>query len=172
MTFEPLTVTAPQKTDETGIKASLVAMRGSEAKLRLIIASATAKNFGWSAGDGIQVQIGKGEHHGMLRLRKNNSVACAKLAGRTVGRSAEMFWLALGHQPTFVNRAEKSSPCHWEKLADNWIEITLPAWARETGLKPQQARPHPAPSGPREKRNVTAELMGDPPPGRSALPAK
>lgn len=151
----------------TGVKASLKRTNKSAARLSLTISSATGEGLGWSGGDKIEVMIGEGEHHGLIRLRKNNSAGQAELAYREMARGA-WFSLRLGHQPAFVDRSESAAWCQWEKVEDGWIEVVLPTWADETAPSQKPTRQPPAATAPTPARgaNVTAALMGDPEPGR------
>lgn len=153
----------------TGVKAILRQSKRSAATLSFTFSEAISKQFAWSNTDGVEIMIGEGEHHGLIRVRKNNSAAVAHLDRRETGKGA-WFSLKLGHQPAFVDRSEPAAWCQWEKVEDGWIEIVLPKWADETA--PNRKPQHPmiaarAPVAPqRPKRSVTASLMGDPEPGR------
>lgn len=88
----------------TGIKAMLRKQK-ADAKLTISLSERVGNELGWRDGDKLEVLIGDGEHHGLLRLRKNNSVGVATVSHRKTTRGG---WLAipLGHQAAFVNRAE------------------------------------------------------------------
>lgn len=162
----------------TGIKATL-SKKKSPARLRLTVSEADAKAFGWAPDDRIEVLIGEDEHHGLIRIRKNNSTGQARADYRKLVRGA-FFSVQLGHQPRFVDRSEPASWCQWETTEDGWIEIVLPKWASETNPKraqatgsvpskavpPADARPAMPSPGRGASRSVTASLMGDPDPGR------
>lgn len=153
----------------TGIKVALRQSTKSPAKMSFSISETVGKKLGWSDGDKIEVMIGDGEHHGLLRLRKNNSVGQATVERREAAKGA-WFSLKLGFQPAFVDRSEAAAWCQWEE-ADGWIEIVLPKWADETApnRKLHQAPPvrpaQPAPA----RQSVTSSLMGDPAPGRREM---
>ncbi|MGE0232690.1 MAG: hypothetical protein AB7O39_03300 [Flavobacteriaceae bacterium] len=171
---------APSNTG-TGLKVSLKRTNKSSARLSMTISEAVAKNLDWADGNKIEVMIGEGEHHGLIRLRKNNSAGQAEVQRRETGKGA-WFSLRLGHQPAFVDRSEAPRWCQWEAIEDGWVEIVLPSWADETGPRRDHgkagaamvgvtARNGGAPARP-AGADVTGALMGDPPPGRSALAQK
>lgn len=158
----------------TGIKAILRQTKKSAAMLSFTFSEATGKQLGWSDGDGVEIMIGEGEHHGLIRVRKNNSAAAqAKLERKETGKGA-WFSLKLGHQPAFVDRSEPGAWCQWEKVEDGWVEIVLPKWADETGpARKRDASPVARPPQPaRRGVDVTAQLMGDPEPGRRQVVEK
>ena len=154
--------------------------------------------LGFKDGDKIDVLVGNGDHHGIVRIRKDEAgeAVCEELATKFTYQR-----IKLGHQPQFVNRNTGMLWCKWEALDgedEGWIEIILPTWADETN--PLRKKPDlPAPQAPLRvapsekalaeakayrspavtaartqkqeppKRNVTAGLMGDPPPGRREM---
>jgi hypothetical protein len=158
----------------TGVKCSLRQTKKSAAAMTLFINPVVAKTFDFADGNKLEVMIGDGEHHGLIRLRKNNSVGEATVVGRETGNGA-FFQIKLGHQPAFIDRSEPSAWCQFEQVEDGWVEIVLPKWADETA--PRKAaqpngvtRPAAAPPAPvAPKRQVTAAVMGDPPPGRRQM---
>lgn len=157
----------------TGVKAILRQSKKSPAALSFTFTEAVGKKLSWSDGDGVEVLIGEGEHHGLVRIRKNNSAAVTKIQRRETGKGA-WFSLKLGHQPTFIDRSEAPAWCQWEAVEDGWLEIVLPKWADETAPSKAKAAapasPHPTSAKPaRRGIDVTAQLMGDPPPGRREM---
>lgn len=177
MAFELAKIELKAPSVGTGIKAGLKKMRSASAKLSLTFTPVAITELGWSAGDKIVVQIGSGEHHGIIRLQKNNSKGQAELAAKEAGKGGVYYSLPLGHQSLFVDRGETGRWCQWEKLESGEIEVVLPRWADETARKavqradPPQTRPAAQPT-PAPARSVTSSLMCDPPPGRSALSQK
>jgi hypothetical protein len=158
----------------TGIKASIRKGKSTGAKMSLGVTTATAKDLDWTDGNMLDVMIGEGEHHGLIRVRKNNSVGEAKVERRETAKGS-WFQVQLGCQPAFVDRSEAQRWCQWEKVEDGWIEIVLPKWADETAPTKSKALPsstslphRPAPA----RQTVTASVMGDPPPGRREMLAK
>ncbi|WP_457663971.1 hypothetical protein [Sinorhizobium medicae] len=156
--------------DGTGIKAGLRGSAKAPAKLTLIVNTSVAKRLGWLAGDKLEVLLGEADHHGLIRVRKNNSVGLAVVEKKGNGK-VEYFSIRLGHQALYVNRSEASRWCQWDEV-DGWLEIKLPRWSLET--KPGKGKAEePAIAAPIRSRpsgnSVTSSLMGDPPPGRSAL---
>lgn len=180
MAFVKATINFTPASIGTGVKCLLRKGKASAAAMSFTINATIAKQANIGDGDGIDVMLGEGEHHGLVRLRKNNSVANTKAEERTTGKGA-FFLIKLGHQPAFVDRSEPSAWCKWEKVEDGWLEIVLPKWADETApnkvkradgganvmtahhninTKSLAAQP---------KQNVTASLMGDPAPGRREM---
>lgn len=175
MAFERAKIEIKAASVGTGVKVSLTKMRASVAKMKFSFSETVAKNLQWSPSDKIEVMIGNGEHHGILRMRKNNSAGDAEFIHRNALKGG-YFQIALGHQPAFVDRAESARWCQFETVEDGWVEIILPKWADETGPARQKvaAAPvvHTSPQLMQPKRNVTASAMGDPPPGRREMLAK
>lgn len=181
----------------TGIKCLLRKGKNSPATITFTINAAAAKQANIADGDGIEVMIGEGEHHGLVRIRKNNSAADTKAEERTTGKGA-FFQVKLGHQPAFVDRSEPSAWCQWEKVEDGWIEIVMPKWADETApnRKTVKGRNLTVGNVPADRaasvkdivgdkrsgislaptsgtrKSVTANLMGDPAPGRREMMQK
>ena len=173
MAFTRATIQIRPATIGTGIKVSLKRTNKSAAMMSFTIGDHVGKSLGWAGDDKIEVLMGDGEHHGLVRLRKNNSIGDAVAVHRETPKGA---WLTvrLGHQPAFVDRSESSSWVQWEKIEDGWVEIVLPKWADETAPNRRSAAPpshatatHPVQPAP--KRSVTSAVMGDPPPGRREM---
>jgi hypothetical protein len=174
MGFERAKIVVKQAAIGTGVKVSLAKLRGNTAKMKFSISEQVAKSFGWAGGDKIEILIGNGEHHGIIRLRKNNSVGDAEVVHRKANKG-DYFQLALGYQAMFVDRAEESRWCQFEQIDEGYVEIVLPRWADETA---PAKKPAPAPIigkpvvQPPRGGQVTANLMGDPPKGRREMLAK
>lgn len=176
MTFAPFAVATKPASAGTGISASLKLVRKATlARLSLAINAATAATLGFSDKDMLEVLIGAEEHHGLIRLRKNNSVGTAVVSRRNGMKSTTYFAVALGHVPNFVNRSEAKRWCQFEQVEQGWVEIVLPSWADETGkvkrLPPPAAGHVQAPVAKRSS-GIIGGMMGDPPPDRSALNAR
>jgi hypothetical protein len=186
MAFVKATIEFKPASVGTGIKCSLRKGKTSPAAITFSLNTAIAKQASIADGDGIEVMIGEGEHHGLIRIRKNNSAANTKAEERTTGKGG-FFLIKIGHQPAFINRSESSAWCQWE-VEDGWIEIVLPKWADETrpgkradggaNIKTTHTNINTAPlskslplSKPQAK-SVTASLMGDPAPGRREMMQK
>ncbi|TPN11715.1 hypothetical protein [Mesorhizobium sp. B2-1-2] len=184
MAFVKATISFKPASVGTGIKCILRKGKASPATTSFSINATIAKQASIADGDGIEVMIGDGEHHGLIRIRKNNSAADTKADGRTTGKGA-FFLIKLGHQPAFVDRSEPSAWCQWELVEDGWIEIVLPKWADETAPNRKRAdgdrsvtvngvtKALHANAGTTtlsaRKQSVTAGLMGDPPVGRREM---
>jgi hypothetical protein len=159
----------------TGIKMSLRKGTKSAAKMTVGVSLSTAKELGWSDKDKIEVLIGEAEHHGLMRLRKNNSAGEAACTKRETAKGA-WFQVQLGHQPAFVDRTEAARWCQWQKIEDGWIELVMPKWADETAprkpvsvnqeIRPDRRAPEPVR---RTVSTATSAIMGDPPPGRREM---
>jgi hypothetical protein len=182
MAFERAKIEIKPASVGTGIKVTLGKVRGADAKMKFSFSASVAKTLGWADGDKIEVMIGNGEHHGLLRMRKNASVGEAVLTHRNALKGG-YFALGLGHQPMFVDRSEPGRWCQFEIVEDGFVEIVLPKWADETGPTKQKIAvsplPNPLASKPpvqtapaQAKRSVTSNLMGDPPLGRREMLAK
>ena len=184
MGFQRVTInTAAPASTGTGVKVCL-RKRKSQASMIFSIRSDIAKRLGWADGDKLEVLIGDGSDHGLVRLRKNNSGGDALVTFRKALKAVTYVVVSLGHQSAFVDRAESGRWCQHEDVEDGYLEIVLPRWADETGpkqaAKPAAASPPAAaptarpapPAKPNPARAVTAAIMGDPPPGRREMLAK
>lgn len=185
MAFERAKIEIKSPSVGTGVKVTLSKFKASSAKMKFTFSDAVAKSLGLGDGDKIEVLIGSGEHHGLIRIRKNASVGEAVLNHRKALKGG-YFSLDLGHQPAFVDRSEAGRWCQFETLEDGFVEIVLPRWADETG--PTRLKMATAPvaalrppvdqaiaksiAKPAPPRTVTSSLMGDPPPGRREMLAK
>lgn len=176
MAFERAKIVIKTASVGTGIKVKLNKGKVSAAAMVFIISAATAKALEWSKGDKIEVLIGTDGDHGLLRVRKNNSIGQVELIEQSTAKGS-WFKLVLGHQEQFVDRTEAAAWCQFETLADGFTEIVLPKWADETAPS-RKAKTMPlAPISKQEiisppaksRSNVTADLMGDPPPNRRAI---
>lgn len=172
--FRPAVIHTKSASIGTGLKVRLQRAKTSPAKLVFVASAAVVSQYGWSVGDKLEVLIGEQDHHGLIRVRKNNSVGIVTISKKG-GGGKEYFTFSLGHQPLYVDRAEASRWCAFVGV-DGWVEITLPGWAKETAPAISQKAVQPvatSPRGPQARArafgDVTANLMGDPPPGRSAL---
>jgi hypothetical protein len=162
----------------TGLKVALRKAKAGPTNMGLTILEDVGKKLGWSDMDKLEVMVGDGQHHGLLRLRKNNSVGTALVVGKKAIHDSYYLKVGLGHVPGFVDRSEAARWVRFEEAAEGWVEITLPLWAAETapagesrGIAVRPAAVAQAAAFERPKRNATSSLMGDPPPARSALAA-
>lgn len=194
MAFVKATIDFKPASIGTGIKCSLRKGKASAATITFSINVVAAKQASIGDGDGIEVMIGEGEHHGLVRIRKNKSAANTKAELCTTGKGA-FFRVKIGRQPAFVDRSEPSAWCQWEMVEDGWLEIVMPRWADETApgrkktdghsqtvsilaekradgslnIKTTHTGINTKPLSALPKRNVTADLMGDPAPGRREM---
>lgn len=174
---------APQKSASgTGFTVSLRKGKSGKAKMNFTLRPDMAAPFGWTPGDKLEVMVGEGEHHGLVRFRKNNSVGSVEVIKRAGVHNSHYFTLTLGHLPAYIDRSEPKKWINVEAVEDGWVEFVLPSWADETA--PRKAGQTPAQpvttsraiaeaaNFKRPTRSVTAGMMGDPPAGRSALAEK
>lgn len=173
MSFTSFTVVTRPAATGTGFAASLKRIKGAPAVLTFTLREGVAAALGWGDGDVLAVQLGEEEHHGLVRL-KPDAGGSARAVRRVAGGRAAGAYLSvsLGHVPAFVNRAEPKKWCQFEALDDGWVEVVLPSWADDTGIKRTRvALPSAATLmiAPRHGGGLSGRLPGDPPPGRSAL---
>lgn len=180
MAFERAKIVVNAASVGTGIKVTLRKGKKGAAAMVFSVKGEIAKALGWAEGDKLEVLIGTGGDHGLLRFRKNNSTGDAVVKFKKAMKAVTYATISLGHQSAFVDRAEAGRWCQHESVEDGYLEIVLPRWAEETGPKRQQvaapsapspSRPVPQPPAP-AKRAVTASVLGDPPPGRREMLAK
>lgn len=159
----------------TGVKATLRKSKTKPASLGLTLTDQVAAELGWADGDKLEVLIGDGAQHGLVRLRKNNSVGTAVVEGKKAIHDSHYFRITLGNVSSFVNRSEGAKWVQFEKVDEGgWVEVVMPSWADETAPKKGEL-PRVSPSiavaanFERPRRDNTASIMGDPPAGRSAL---
>ncbi len=171
MAFERAKIVIKQASTGTGVKVSLAKVRGAQAKMKLSVNDALARTFGWADGDKLEVLLGTDEHHGIIRMRKNNSVGDAVVTYRKALHGGYVS-IALGHQEMFIDRVEPAKWCQFERIDDGYVEIILPTWADETSPR-KKPKPTMAPqvnvTAPSSGKVVTPTLMGDPPPGRREM---
>lgn len=175
------------------VKATLAKYRGGPAQLIITVGGEAYRDAKLKGGEMVEVLLGNDTDHGIIRIRPSKDGQVAVIEKTAPKGRSPYQTVRLGHQPAFVNRVEKAQACNWEVLDDGWLEITLPAWAEEThpqkrakvaappsGGTSGSPLPNPLSAGRpcvpayeprrpgRPKKNVTAEMMGDPAPGRSA----
>lgn len=129
----------------TGIKVSLRQTSKSPAQMSFSISETVGKKLGWSDGDKIEIMIGSGEHHGLLRLRKNNSAGQVAIARREAAKGI-WFSLKMGHQEAFVDRSEPALWCQWRRSTRAGSRSSCrsgPTRPRPTGSRRSPARPSP-----------------------------
>ncbi|TQX91285.1 hypothetical protein EQW76_00665 [Rhizobium sp. rho-13.1] len=182
MAFERAKIEIKAASVGTGFKVTLGKMRGSSAKMKFSLTVALAKTFGWSDGDKLEVFIGTGSDHGMMRFRKNNSVGDAPVVFRKATKG-DWVSVSLGHQPAFVDEAQTAAWVQFEQIEDGFVEVVLPRWADKTApakakddaaapTAPVRQPPAARPTVPQRSASMTAGLMGDPPPNRREMLAK
>ncbi|MBD8556324.1 hypothetical protein IFT84_17590 [Rhizobium sp. CFBP 8762] len=175
MGFERAKIIVKAASVGTGLKVT-VSKRGSNpATIRFVASKPVATSFGWSDGDKLEVLIGTEGDHGLIRLRKNNSIGDVPVQFK---RTAKGEWvsLSLGHQPMFIDQAQEQAWCRFEQFEDGYVEIVLPRWADLTAPKkalvPPVVAKQTAPATTQRGTNVTASIMGDPPANRREMMAK
>lgn len=116
-------------------------------KMSLIFRPAALPEITWlTAGAGLQVMVGGGEHKGMLRIEPNGlhilgKVVLCKPAG-------SLLCLKLPMLPGMVPAKRDTTPLEFE-YQDRWIEVTLP----ELSSSPD-AEVAPPPAEPAKPRSV------------------
>ncbi|MEO2038788.1 MAG: hypothetical protein ABGW90_08835, partial [Martelella sp.] len=131
MAFEKVDVEAGSNADDTGVRVSLVKLKGSAAKLRITVDSDIAAKFfrGSLPTVGRELHVGTGEHHGLIRLvvveRAPLTAEPRKLGGGVNQRNCLVF--NCGHLTHFGDRAEKPQAVRWDHIDAETIEIVLPA---------------------------------------------
>lgn len=109
MAFELAVVAIKPAGVGTGIKASLKKIRGEQAKLSLTLTGDAFTKLAWSNGDKIVVQIGTGEHHGLIRLQKNNSTGQAEYRVKDAVGGRQV-WNSGTRPPARFRRSRRDSP--------------------------------------------------------------
>lgn len=178
-------VAPPKQTAGTGVTAALRKGKNTPAKMNFTIRADVCDGFGWAEGDKLEAMIGEGEHHGLIRFRKNNSVGTVDVCKRSAAGGSHFFTLTLGHLPSYIDRNETKRWINAEAVEEGWVEFVLPSWADETSPRrtapPQQKTVAAngmskaiadAATFQRPRRDVTPGIMGDPPANRSALAEK
>jgi hypothetical protein len=174
MGFERAKIEIKAASIGTGFKVTLGKMKKSSAKMKFSLTLALAKSFGWSDGDKLEVYLGTGSDHGMIRFRKNNSVGDAPVVFR---KSAKGDWasVSIGHQPAFIDEGQSAAWVQFEQIDGGFVEVVLPRWADKTApakLASPVAAQSARPIVPQRSATVTAGIMGDPPPNRREMLAK
>jgi hypothetical protein len=116
---------------KSGISAGLVKMRSAPAKLRLTVRDTVFADLGYTLDDRFVLLLGKGEDHGIIRLRKDKSGKIKPTERNFVG-GVRGVQISLGVRAEFVDQAQKATPCQFEKVDLTTVEIILPPWADET----------------------------------------
>lgn len=127
--------------------------RAQQSAMFIKLRSAFVSEVGFTENQAIEVAIGEGEHHGLIRLRPApEGVASIPLRKMKAGGHSgiavgESYRLSLGHCPQFTNVPQKQRAVAFEVLDGDdagWIELVLPAWADETDPRRRQPPPERA----------------------------
>jgi len=160
--FEEITIGGSRVDPATGVAVGLMKMRmAHKPKLRIILRQNVMDAMGWSTGERVVPLIGREDSHGIIRLKKDQTKpgAC-EIVSKTI--RGTWYETTFGYRPEFVDRAEKSQHCQWEKIDLVTLEIILPAWAMETKPKAKVvaglATPPAVAAGKREEERLKAEL--------------
>jgi hypothetical protein len=159
MAFEEVDIVEGASSEKTGVSVGLVKMRSAPAKLRVIIREETFAEMGFALADRFKLLLGSGEHHGIIRLRKDKS-GTAKASERSFTGGVTAYMINLQHRAEFVDRTERAVPCQWEKIDLTTVEIILPRWADETGPKARArvpAKPSAMLAAEKEQQRKNAE---------------
>jgi hypothetical protein len=103
--------------------------RKARGKARLVITVRTAGLEGltwWKPGAAVQVQLGAGEHEGMLRITPEGPFKLSGTSKGATGGGSAM--LSLTGFPCALEAKMKPAAVEYD-WSDGWIEVTLPAWA-------------------------------------------
>lgn len=153
MTFTAATPARAREAAKASISASLrpSSAKGGPRDVVAITFKAAAQDqlFGGPiAGERFAIAVGRGEHHGLLRVEKRADGAF--FATRLIAGSARLTIAAWDLLP---DRSEPGQPCTIEGTDGNGVLIRLPAWAQrgvaqervaaEFGLKPIPRRAAP-----------------------------
>src|SRR5690606_3208152 len=118
MSFRTHVVVTRAADQVSGWAASLKKIRGAKAALTFTPRDKLGLALGYADGQRLAVQIGEGEHHGLVRL-KVDPAGSALVKHRVAGsgkRGGPYFAIALGHIDLFVDRAEPKKWCAFEVL--------------------------------------------------------
>lgn len=139
MSFVPAVIDHSGKSERDQGSGIKVGIRGRVTpRLFIKIARSVGANLGLIDGTPIEVLIGEGEHHGLIRIRKHD--AGVAYVEDVSSRGNGHFQIRLGRQARFVARTEAPQTCSWKKVEDGFIELKLPRWAAETGPKMPSVR--------------------------------
>ena len=97
-----------------------------------------------SPGTMVEVLLGAGEHAGMLRVQPNGPVRVAATGGKNGRGGAVLLRVSL---PPGISACKHEPEVVEHDYGDGWLELTLPDWARLTGLPARSAEvtaPRPA----------------------------
>ncbi|TLX12117.1 hypothetical protein [Rhizobium sp. MHM7A] len=171
MAFERARIHINAASVGTGFKVRVTKRKGP-ACISFTLTKALAAQFGWSDGDKLELFVGTDSDHGLLRFRKNNSVGDAPVSFK---KSAKGDWVSIpiGHQARFVDEAQLAAWVKFEQIEGGFVEVVLPRWADKTRpAKVAASVPSSKPAAPPAhalRKNVTSDIMGDPPAGRREM---
>lgn len=128
------------QTATSGAAAISVSLQIKSGNLRFIvgIGAQAVEALAWSAGERVSVEVGEGEHAGLLRLGYNvpplGEGGTLRPRGTAGGLSLTLLpWGGLPGKP----RPAKRCGYHRYKAAERWaIEIELPSWAQRAAAEP------------------------------------
>ena len=85
----------------------------------------------WKPGAAVAVQRGAGEHAGMLRVTPGGKHRLRVMGGRrkAAGQSPAAVLLTLTELPGMPAKGQKPVALEFD-YGDDWLEVTLPEWAR------------------------------------------
>lgn len=122
----------PLSASATGIRAGI---RGNKLpRLFLNLTKEVAKKLSLMDGHLLDVLIGEGEHHGLIRFRLDMENGNARV-DEAKSKGEGFFQILLGNQQLYVQHPVSPEDCQWEVLDDGYVEIVLPKWADETRKK-------------------------------------
>jgi hypothetical protein len=149
MSWSPLLPNKPAPVNKlkAGVTGSISAGSGRRPRLMLSFRPEQLDRLAWlTAGASLQVNVGFGEHAGMLRIMPNGlhilrDVKLAKPAGSVVA-----LYLPL---PSWLIPDKRRVAPLAHNFTANWIEVTLPTeWRTPAGASASVQPPKPQPAQP------------------------
>lgn len=108
-----------------------------------------------AAGARVSILYGAGEHAGMVRIEPGGPIRVAATGGKIGRSSVVVLRVAL---PVGVSASKrKPEPVEFD-YGDDWIELTLPDWARATVLPARTAEPTSTPAPAREPYSISTRV--------------
>lgn len=132
MSFEEIkSIELPTSTGTlTGVAASLQKSGIAKAKLRISLTSDVMSKMNFLPSNPLKVLMGTGEHSGIVRLMAAQD-GPARFVERKFIKSNVRYIVMLGHCPQVADVKADATPCLWEKVDGDTLEITLPSWSRK-----------------------------------------
>lgn len=161
----------PKGPAKTGIRASCTRrgrQRGAPLELSIMISVKRREGLEFSPDQRFSIGLGHGDYFGKLLLTADRD---GEFAGFILQKKGMK--IRVGTVDGLPKDPQKTTECYAEET-DEGLEISLPDWFGGESPLPVPAAPTPphqpskAPIVAPVTHDVTAQLMGDPPPERSA----